>query len=196
MKRHKQPRIAKAAAFSLLREITSLIEASRRHVVSTANLTLVLLYWNVGRIITVDIQKNAKRAEYGEQLINNLGKTLAAKYGEGYSARNLRDMRRFFEAFEIWQAAPAKSFESQIREALPVTSSPDIRQAAPAKSPPKAICSPPASKSFATQILPPAAAESEGRITIDYLTQLPSKRLLSGRLEIYSRMLADAEPNQ
>lgn len=167
MKRHKQPRIAKADAFSLLREITSLIEASRQHVVSTANLTLVLLYWNVGRIITVDIQKNAKRAEYGEQLINNLGKTLAAKYGEGYSARNLRDMRRFFEAFEIWQAAPAKSFESQIREALPVKSSPDIRQAAPAKSPPKAICSPPASKSFATQILPPAAAESEGRITID-----------------------------
>ena len=47
----------------VLPQIQTLIEASRQHVVSTANLTLVWLYWNVGRVITVDIQKNAKRAE-------------------------------------------------------------------------------------------------------------------------------------
>ena len=56
----------------VLPQIQTLIEASRQHVVSTANLTLVWLYWNVGRVITVDIQKNAKRAGYGQQLIERL----------------------------------------------------------------------------------------------------------------------------
>lgn len=35
----------------VLPAIQSLIEAARQHVVSTANLTLVWLYWNVGRVI-------------------------------------------------------------------------------------------------------------------------------------------------
>ena len=46
----------------VLPQIQTLIEASRQHVVSTANLTLVWLYWNVGRVIAVDIQQNQKRA--------------------------------------------------------------------------------------------------------------------------------------
>jgi hypothetical protein len=56
----------------LLLLMQSLIEASRKHVGSTANLTLVWLYWNMGRIITEDIQKNQKRADYGEQLLRGL----------------------------------------------------------------------------------------------------------------------------
>ena len=80
-------------------QIQTLIEASRQHVASTANLTLVWLYWNVGRVITEDIQRNQERAEYGEQLLQNLGVVLKTKYGEGFSLRNLRDMRRFFECF-------------------------------------------------------------------------------------------------
>ena len=57
----------------VLPEIQSLIEAARQHAVSTANLTLVWLYWNVGRIITQDIQRSQKRADYGEQLLQKLG---------------------------------------------------------------------------------------------------------------------------
>ena len=93
---------------TILPEIRSLIEMSRHHAAVTANLALVNLYWNIGRIITQDIQKNEKRAGYGEQLLNNLAKELIKDYGQGYSAHNLRDMRRFFERFAIWQAVPAK----------------------------------------------------------------------------------------
>jgi hypothetical protein len=60
----------------VLPQIQSLIDASRQHAVSTANLTLVWLYWNVGRIITEDIQKNQKRAGYGERLLRGLAKEL------------------------------------------------------------------------------------------------------------------------
>ena len=56
----------------VLPEIRSLIETSRRHVATTANLVLVNLYWNIGRVITQDIQNNEKRAGYGKQLLGCL----------------------------------------------------------------------------------------------------------------------------
>jgi predicted nuclease of restriction endonuclease-like (RecB) superfamily len=108
---------------TILSEIRSLIEMSRHHVAVTANLALVNLNWNIGRIITQDIQKNQKRAGYGEQLLDSLAKELTKDYGQGYSARNLRDMRRFFESFTIWQALPAKLPTGQIQQALPAKSS-------------------------------------------------------------------------
>jgi hypothetical protein len=45
---------------TILPDIRSLIETSRHHAAVTANLALVSLYWNIGRIITQDIQKNER----------------------------------------------------------------------------------------------------------------------------------------
>ena len=125
----------------LLPEIQSLIEASRQHIVSTANLTLVWLYWNVGRIITQDIQKNQKRAGYGEQLLRGLAEVLIRQYGSGYSQSNLNDMRRFFEGFEILQPAAVKS-GSPVLPVLGV-------------------------ELASVNILQPVAVKSEDRLTID-----------------------------
>ena len=93
----------------ILPQIRELIETSRRHVAVAANLAMVNLYWNIGRIITQDIQKNEKRAGYGDQLVEELGRLLTQEYGQGFSARNLWDMKRFFAEFRILQAAPAES---------------------------------------------------------------------------------------
>ena len=93
----------------VLPEIRSLIETSRRHVATTANLVLVNLYWNIGRVITQDIQNNEKRAGYGKQLIQELSEALRKEYGKGFTRVNLQDMRRFFESFSICQALPDKS---------------------------------------------------------------------------------------
>jgi hypothetical protein len=125
----------------VLPEIRSLIDASRQHVVSTANLTLVWLYWNVGRIITQDIQKNQKRAGYGEQLLRGLAEVLIRQYGSGYSQSNLNDMRRFFEGFEILQPAAVKSGSP----VLPVFGG----------------------ELASVNILQPVAVKSEDRLTID-----------------------------
>jgi hypothetical protein len=102
----------------------------------TANLALVNLYWNIGRIIAQDIQKNEKRAGYGEQLLDSLATSLAQEYGRGYSVSNLNDMRCFYEAFKILQApsvefppprilqtVSGKSVSAAIRQALPAESS-------------------------------------------------------------------------
>jgi len=127
----------------VLPQIRALIEASRQHVVSTANLTLVWLYWNVGRVITEDIQQHPGRADYGEQLLQSLATLLTEQYGKGYSISNLWDMRRFFEAFHIPQPL-AVDFQT------------------------KAIPQPLAVKSSARSIQPPVVAKSDDRLTIDF----------------------------
>ncbi len=109
----------------LLPEIRSLIDASRAHVATAANLALVSLYWNIGRIVTEDIQRNAKRAEYGQQLLQGLADKLTKDYGKGLSISNLNDMRRFFETFQILQTASVKSsLALQIPQTLSVESRP------------------------------------------------------------------------
>ncbi len=127
----------------VLPQIRALIEASRQHVVSTANLTLVWLYWNVGRVITEDIQHHPGRADYGEQLLQSLATRLTEQYGKGYSISNLWDMRRFFEAFHIPQPAAV-----------------EVR--------PQLIPQPLAVESSLRQIRPPAMAKSEDRLTINF----------------------------
>src|SRR4030042_1420829 len=108
---------------TILPEIRSLIEMSRHHAAVTANLALVNLYWNIGRIITQDIQKNEKRAGYGEQLLESLAKSLIQEYGRGYSVSNLNDMRRFYEDFQILQTLSGESSNAPIWQALPAESS-------------------------------------------------------------------------
>ena len=92
-------------------EIQDLIEAARNHVSVTANLALVTLYWNIGQVITRDIQRNERRAEYGMEMMEQLASVLTQDYGHGYSVHNLRDMRRFFDAFVIRQTMSAESSE-------------------------------------------------------------------------------------
>ena len=132
----------------ILQQIRALIEASRQHVVSTANLTLVWLYWNVGRLITQDIQRNHRRADYGEKLLVVLADRLTELYGRGFSRANLQDMRRFYEAFEICQSAAGKLGPPQICQ-TPSSGSGD-----------EDICQTVSSKSSSSEILQPMAGES------------------------------------
>ncbi len=117
MGKHVKP-FERGAFPAILPEIRSLIETSRHRVAVTANLTLVNLYWNIGRVITQDIQRNAKRAEYGEMLLESLAQALINDYGKGYSRANLQDMRRFFDTFEICQTLSSESEGSKIRQTV------------------------------------------------------------------------------
>lgn len=177
----------------VLPEIQTLIESSRQHVVTTANLTLVWLYWNVGRVITEDMQQNEKRAGYGQGLIEQLSARLVESYGRGFTTKNLWDMKRFYEAFQILQPLAgeltggkiiqpvagessveilppllAESSSAQICHPLAGKSSKrPIRQALPAESSATANCSALPSKS-SVEIWPPAIAESEDRPVINF----------------------------
>ena len=94
----KSPPAPVVLGATLVPEIRDLVQQSREYVAATANLALVWLYWNVGRLITIDIQKNARRANYGDELMSSLAQQLSDQLGRGFSAPNLWDMKRFHGA--------------------------------------------------------------------------------------------------
>ena len=119
---------------AILPEIRTLIVAARERAVGLANLTLVARNWHIGRIIAQDIQRHAKRAGYGEQLIGQLAQVLLREHGTGFSQANLWDMRRFFAGFEILQAVPRESGGAGILQALPRESSAKPKARRPAEA--------------------------------------------------------------
>jgi len=147
--------VSRKAFPTILPEIRSLIETSRNHVAVTANLALVNLYWNIGRIITQDILKNEKRAEYGTQLLEMLASELTKEYGQGYSKINLQDMRRFHEYFQINQTLSDQSSFGQIDQTPSDLLRGRIRQTLSIKS-------------TDGRILQTPSAESSERILIDF----------------------------
>ena len=163
-------------------EIRDLIESARSHVSMTANLALVSLYWNIGRIIAQDIQRNEKRAEYGGQLIEQLSIVLTHDFGLGYSVANLWDMKRFFSCFEILQTASGESSPPTILQPLagesrfkPICQTPsnklsrkEILQPLAVESTGAGICEPLANELLSGQVLPIAPVRSSERITIDF----------------------------
>ena len=82
----------------LLTELRGLIEQARQHVAQTANSTLTMLYWQVGRRIHHEILAG-QRASYGEEILPTLSAKLEPDYGKGFSARNLARMIQFAEVF-------------------------------------------------------------------------------------------------
>jgi len=82
----------------LLEDLRALILQTREGLARSVNSALVLLYWQMGYRIRIDILKH-KRATYGEQVISTLANSLAAEFGPGFSRPNLFRMLRFAEVF-------------------------------------------------------------------------------------------------
>jgi predicted nuclease of restriction endonuclease-like (RecB) superfamily len=117
MKPIKQPEAGVTKAVeAILPEIRSLIEEARHRAVTAANLAMVTLYWNIGRVISTEVQSAPGRAGYGEALLTRLGDRLKIEFGRGFSRANLQDMRRFHDVFEIRQPVASKSVLSAIRQ--------------------------------------------------------------------------------
>lgn len=84
---------------SLVADVRSIIEESRRRAFATAGQVAILAYWNVGRRIVEEEQQGNARADYGKALIPALADRLAAEYGSGYGRRNLAYYRKFYLEF-------------------------------------------------------------------------------------------------
>lgn len=97
------------AVEALLPQIRRLIEDARHRAVTAANLSMVSLYWNIGRVINTEVQKAPGRADYGSQVVERLATKLNRDYGRGFSAPNLWDMKRFHSAFQILQPVARES---------------------------------------------------------------------------------------
>jgi hypothetical protein len=88
----------------LVSEIRELIATARQQVVQAVNSTMVQTYWQIGRLIVEDEQQGDSRAAYGKQQLQRLSGELTREFGKGFDVTNLRNMRRFYEAFPIRDA--------------------------------------------------------------------------------------------
>lgn len=90
-------------------DIISLIEQSKLKAILSVNAQLLTLYWKIGS----DILTKQKKLGWGAQVIDRLSEDLSKAFPDdrGYSARNLRNMKRFateYPDFPIWQVPLAE----------------------------------------------------------------------------------------
>lgn len=89
---------------SLYDAIARTIAEARKTVYKSTNTILLKTYWEIGRLIIEDEQNGENRAAYGKAVLKNLASRLTLEFGKGFDESNLRNMRNFFLAFEIWDA--------------------------------------------------------------------------------------------
>ncbi|MCI5121058.1 MAG: DUF1016 family protein, partial [Candidatus Electrothrix sp. AUS4] len=82
---------------SVLNELKERIQSERLRVTLAANSTLVLLYWDIGRIIVGRQQQQG----WGAKIIDRISFDLKSSFPEmnGFSPRNLKYMRKFFKTW-------------------------------------------------------------------------------------------------
>ncbi|MDR1311562.1 MAG: PDDEXK nuclease domain-containing protein [Burkholderiaceae bacterium] len=78
---------------------------ARTRVVVTVNTAMVGVYHEIGQRIA---EATGERAEYGRSLLAYLSERLTAEFGKGFTERNLRAMRQFYEIFPIRHALRAE----------------------------------------------------------------------------------------
>ena len=78
----------------LFNDISSMIRQGQQRVATEVNSTTVVLYWSIGKRIDVEVL-SAKRADYGDKIIESISEELTLEFGERYSRSGLFRMLRF-----------------------------------------------------------------------------------------------------
>ena len=99
-------------------EVSEIVEAARRSAARSVNAVMTAAYWLIGRQIAELEQEGRSRAEYGKETIERLAADLSARYGRGFSVRNVWLMRAFYFAWPIVQTPSAESGDDRILQTL------------------------------------------------------------------------------
>jgi hypothetical protein len=86
---------------SVLRDISSVIDAARKSAARSVNCIMTAAYWLVGRRIVESEQKGEKRAAYGQELLKRLSVDLGQRFGRGFGVDNLQRFRAFYLVYPI-----------------------------------------------------------------------------------------------
>ena len=79
--------------------VARIIEQARRFVGRTADLTMCVTYFEIGRMIVEEEQGGKDRAEYGRGLLAELSAFLNGRFKKGFSETNLRNARKFYQVY-------------------------------------------------------------------------------------------------
>ena len=82
----------------LFKDVTKLIDDTRKTVAYTVNSALTYMYWRIGKRINEEILQH-QRAEYGSQIVATLSQQLQNTYGKGFDKSSLTRMMNFSTIF-------------------------------------------------------------------------------------------------
>jgi len=110
-------------ASTFFENVAQIIERARAHVGRTADMTMCVTNFEIGRLIVEQEQGGKDRAKYGRGLLKELSSFLRARVGRGFSETNLRNARKFYRIYapSIQQLITAKlenGTESQIQQLI------------------------------------------------------------------------------
>jgi predicted nuclease of restriction endonuclease-like (RecB) superfamily len=79
-------------------QVYSMIAEAQSKVWQQVNMTLIQLYWNIGRYVSEKI----KREGWGKSVVDNMSNYITTKNPsiKGFSSRNIRRMSQFFETYQ------------------------------------------------------------------------------------------------
>ena len=89
-------------------QIVDLLQSARNKVVRSVNQTMVITYFEIGKMIVEEEQGGKERAGYGKEIIKGLSTVLSEKFGKGFSERNIEQMRQFYKVYSKPQTVSAK----------------------------------------------------------------------------------------
>ena len=97
----------------LYQDACNIIEQAQVSAYRAVNETLIKRNWLLGMRINMDVIK-AQRAEYGEQIVKSLAKSLTNRYGEGFTKTNLYNYIGFYKTWpDFFHAVSGKSIVAE-----------------------------------------------------------------------------------
>ena len=95
----KKDEIGKTVNNDFLQSVSDVLAQAQKNAKTAVNLSMVYAYYEIGRMIVEEEQHGENRAAYGKQLLRELSAYLTGTFGKGYSAENLKLMRRFYTVY-------------------------------------------------------------------------------------------------
>lgn len=86
-------------------KISGLLKAARETVIKSVNHTMVVTYFEIGKLIVNQEQQGEEKAKYGQNLINELSEKLSKEFGKGFSTTNIKQMRTLYLTYSKGQTS-------------------------------------------------------------------------------------------
>jgi predicted nuclease of restriction endonuclease-like (RecB) superfamily len=99
---------------ALYSDIRNLLVDARTDVARSINTAMVRTYWAIGGLIDDHLATETRSESYGTGLVGQLSTQLTKEFGTGFDPTNLRNMQRFYQAFDIRDAARLESSNDRV----------------------------------------------------------------------------------
>jgi DUF1016 N-terminal domain len=183
---------------AVLADVTDLLESARRGSARSVNSIMATTDWAIGRRIVESEQERKDRAADGTRLVARLAVDLTKRFGRGFGAVNLAQMRKFYQtwpASNIFQTPSEKlrrRDKSPLQPRFPLSWSHYVRLLSVEKPGARAFYCAEHRAGVAKYVLEGLPTKI---LAARYRTALPTEETLAAELEGTRKML-DGQPGR